>query len=211
MKLELKDGKAVAALVIALLLGVLVGSFIGWAVQSARVRNLEDRLDAAETGLAEIAEAQEETTAMPESQPPEEEPAEPGTPPEAVTERQPALVTSTRPAGETDYLTLDYIQFLTGEEAVEAATAHGDESPPPNGYYIVNDNPRLREFPIQAGIAVHVVVNDDGTSDPEGHSMPLDDWLATINGPDAPAFLANFYWVTITDGTITAIEQQYLP
>jgi len=217
MKFELKDGRAVAALVGALVAGLLIGAAIGWAVYSSRVGDLEERLAAAETRLAEIAQAQEDAsgaTAEPDTAsetPTAEEPDEAETPPTSSTEQQPAMVTSTRTAGGTQYLTLDYIQFLTGDEAANAAAERGDESPPPNDFYIVNDNPRLREFPIQPGITVRVVAEDGGTVNPEGYDLSLDDWLAQITGPEADAYLASFYWVTITDGTITAIEQQYLP
>jgi len=214
MKLELKDGRAVAALVGALVAGLLIGVATGWAVCSSRMQDLEKRLLVAETRLAEIAQAQEDASNAPEpapAEPVEEEPAGTETSPASATERQPALVVSTRGADDADYLTLDYIQFLTGDEATTAAAEHGDESPPPNDYYVVNDNPRLREFPVAPGITVRVVANADGAVTPGGYDMDLDDWLAAITGPDANAYLANFYWVTITDDTITAIEQQYLP
>ena len=214
MKLELKDGRAVAALVGALVAGLLIGVATGWAVCSSRMQDLEKRLLVAQTRLAEIAQAQEDASNAPEpapAEPVEEEPAGTETSPASATERQPVLVVSTRGADDADYLTLDYIQFLTGDEATTAAAEHGDESPPPNDYYVVNDNPRLREFPVAPGITVRVVANADGTVTPEGYDMDLDDWLAAITGPDANAYLTNFYWVTITDDTITAIEQQYLP
>lgn len=128
-----------------------------------------------------------------------------------VVERQPAIVTSTRAAAAIRYLTVDYIQFLTGAEAERAAAARGDEVT--NDYYIINDNPRLREFPVREGLRVRVVVRDDPDEPvvPEGYDLALADWLTAITGPRSDFFLANFYWITITDGTITGIEQQYLP
>ncbi len=127
------------------------------------------------------------------------------------TERVPALVVSTETEGDVVYLEVDYIQFLTGDEAAAAAAERGDESPPPNDYYIVNDNTRLRRFAVQDGISVNVVVRDDGTSDPGGRTMPLLDWTTRLEGPNAGAFMASFYWLTISGETITTIEQQYLP
>lgn len=137
------------------------------------------------------------------------DPAATGAP--ASPERVPALVASVRDEGGAVMLTVDYIQFLTGTEAAAAAADRGDESPPPNDYYIVNDNARLREFRVQDGIAVMTVVRDDGGSDPGGHALPLADWVERLSGPTGDAFRSSFYWLTISGDTITTIEQQYLP
>lgn len=144
------------------------------------------------------------TTSAPESVAPDAEAPIPS-------ERVPALVISARTEGGATVLVVDYIQFLTGEEAAIAAADRGDESPPPNDYYIVNDNTRLREFTVQDGISVMTVVHDDGTSDPGGHTITLADWVARLSGPAADAFKSSFYWLTVSGETITTVEQQYLP
>lgn len=124
-----------------------------------------------------------------------------------------ALVRSTRVRRRRRQLSVDFVLFLTGWEAADAATAHGDESPPPNDYYIVNDTTTVREFPVQAGIEVHVVVNPDGTTNADGYNLPLLDWISAITGPDAALYLANAYWLTFTgaSNTICAIEAQWVP
>jgi len=124
-----------------------------------------------------------------------------------------ALVESTRIHRRRRRLSVDFVLFLTGWEAADAAAARGDESPPPNDYYIVNDTTTLREFPVRAGIDVRVVVNPDGTTNPDGYDVPLADWIAAITGPDAALYLANAYWLSFsgTDNTIRAIEAQWVP
>ncbi len=124
-----------------------------------------------------------------------------------------AYVTGTRLHRRRRRLSVDFVLFLTGWEAADAAAARGDESPPPNDYYIVNDTPTIREFPVQAGIDVRVVVNPDGTTNTEGYDLPLADWIDAITGPDAAQYLANAYWLTFTgaDDTICAIEAQWVP
>lgn len=172
--------------------------------------------------------ADEPTAAQPASDPsvPDDErsPTTSAPPPEDATgaedadnapspsaERVPAIVVSAEVDDDTTYLEVDYIQFLTGDEAAAAAAAHGDESPPPNDYYIVNENARLRRFAVQDGISVNVVVNDDGSSEPGGRTMPLSDWVVRLEGPAAEAFRAGFHWLTVSGETIMTIEQQYLP
>lgn len=149
------------------------------------------------------------TTEQPDDSTPDTGPADAVTP--APSERVPAFVESVRTEAGATILTVDYIQFLTGDEAAAAASDRGDESPPPNDYYIVNDNTRLREFTVQDGISVITVVNDDGTSDPGGHALTLDEWVTRLSGPNGDAFRSSFYWLTVSGDTITTIEQQYLP
>ena len=126
-------------------------------------------------------------------------------------DRQLAIVTGTSSEGGTRYLRVDDIEMLTGTEAGAAAAAHGDESPPPNDYYIVNDDPTVREVPVAADATVRVVVNADGTVNPTGYGVSLADWVASITGPSSEAYLANPYWLASKGGTVTSIEQLYLP
>nr|NLI51234.1 hypothetical protein [Propionibacterium sp.] len=124
-----------------------------------------------------------------------------------------AYITGTRIHRRRRRLSVDFVLFLTGWEAEDAAAARGDESPPPNDYYIVNDTPTIREFSVQLGIDVHVVVNPDGTANPEGYPMPLAEWIDAITGPDAALYRSNAYWLTFTgaDHTVCAIEAQWVP
>lgn len=217
--------KTVVMIVLGVVAALLVGAFAGWSVRGLEVGDLEEELAMTEDRLAE-AEAQLETDADDEviadevvtETPPgaevaagAETPAAADSPPASTTERQPGMVVAVDGSPGAYVLRIDYVLFLTGAEANAAATAHGDESPPPNDYYVVNDNPRIREFPIQSGIPVTVVSNDDGTSDSDGHTITLAQWVAALSGPAADVYKGSIYWVTITDGTITAIEAQYVP
>jgi hypothetical protein len=102
----------------------------------------------------------------------------------------------------------DLAYFLTGDEAEEAANAHGDEFV--NDYYIVNDNDRLRLLPLADEVEVEYI--------PVGACCDLqagnvDAWLEAVlgtnqtdyGGKDVP------WWFTVEGGEITKIEQQYLP
>ncbi len=200
------------------LVALVVGALIGWLVLSPTIHDLESRLAAAEARLAELSADETPTvpgggsaepTATPgngDSTPPAGDTEEP-----PVTETTPAFVTGVRTTGGITYVTLDYIQFLTGDEAAAAAEAHGDESPPPNDYYIVNDNPQLREFPVDENIDVQVVFSAEGYSEPGGLRIPFAEWLDGVTGSLELYYLTNYYTVTVTDGVITELDQQYLP
>lgn len=108
---------------------------------------------------------------------------------------------------------VDVIQFLTGDEAIAAYLEDNPDDPggPPNDYYIVNDNPRLRELPVGGGVAITML-------DWDGGFAPM-----TVAFEDMPAHLAadpilddarlwpNPLWVTVEGGTVTAVEEQYTP
>lgn len=198
-------------LVVGIFIALVAGVAAGWLIRSIEIGDLKERIAALEEAVTTPTPAAEETETVtpPPEAPPTEEPATDEAAP--TVEKQPGIIKQVTEAGGRYRLRIDYIQFLTGDEAADAATAAGDESPPPNDYYIVNENPRIREFPIASGIDVTVVFNDDETSAVDGRTMPLADWADAFNDVHIGAYKANFYWVTITDGTVTAIEQQFLP
>ena len=61
-------------------------------------------------------------------------------------------------SGGSYVLSIDFVEFLAGEEAVAAAKEHGDTASD-SGLYIVNDNPKVRDYPIQPDITVRVTTN----------------------------------------------------
>jgi hypothetical protein len=122
--------------------------------------------------------------------------------------RHAAMITGLDAAAGT--LQVDVIQFLTGGAAIAAwDEAHPDDpGGPPNDYFIVNDNPRLRVLPVATGVTVTVV---DGV---EQHEIAWADLPARLAG--APMTVGNAvwpnpFWLTVSDGTITAIDEQYIP
>jgi hypothetical protein len=103
----------------------------------------------------------------------------------------------------------DLAYFLTGAEGEEAAADHGDEFT--NGYYIVNDNPRLRTLPLADEVEVAYIPASECC---ELQPWVIDDWLEAIglstNPSDSPGKNVP-WWFTVEGGEITRIEQQYLP
>lgn len=207
--------KTIALIAGGVAVALLLGGLIGWFARgNDRTPKTEAETQESQTATetAETTESVDATEQVVTEEPPTTE-AQPNAPEQSngPTERQPGLVVGTTTVDGQYVLKIDYVQFLTGGAAADAAAAHGDESPPPNDYYVVNDNPKIRQFKIKNGISVFVVTNADGTSDAQGHTIGLDQWIAALSGPNGDAFKSAIYWVTVTDGTITAIEAQYVP
>jgi hypothetical protein len=104
-------------------------------------------------------------------------------------------------------LRFDLAEFLTDEAAQDAAEEHGDEAT--NGYYIVNDNPRLRTLPVTDDVRVRYI--------PVSACCDLvagtwDQYVEAVNGTAQSDLDASApWWITVRDEQIVRIEQQYLP
>jgi len=59
----------------------------------------------------------------------------------------------------TAYIRFDRILFLTGDAANKAAADHGDETPVPNDYYIVDETHRLLTFVVAANARARVITS----------------------------------------------------
>jgi hypothetical protein len=201
--------------VVLVIAGIVVGAAAGWLLGRAGADELEDRISALEQHIAELEEAAEPAPTDPVT-----EPAEPATPSEPEPEEPPlesvtgqaAYVTAVAVADTGKItVTLDYIEFLTGTEAIEAASAAGEESPPPNDYFIRNEDTTLREFPVRPDIPVTVVFSEDRMSVPEGREIAVDAWAAEALDSMFEYYTATYYLVDIEDGVIVSLAQQYLP
>jgi hypothetical protein len=133
--------------------------------------------------------------------------------PESVLEdgRHPVALTDVDVAGAT--VEFDLVQFLTGDEANSAWAEQHPTEPPgaPNDYLVVNDNPRLRTLPVVSGVPVTVAYLD-----PRGEeSSPitfaeLPGYLSRYDS-GASEYSGNTFWLTVHDGTIVDIHEQWVP
>ena len=111
----------------------------------------------------------------------------------------------------------DVAEFLTGDEANEAAVAAGDiqaGETVPNDYYIVNEDQATGRFPLADDVKVIIDTIQDGLPGAapadllwlmcEFADLPADD-LATVSHETRP------YWLTVRNGRVVEIEEQYLP
>jgi hypothetical protein len=105
-------------------------------------------------------------------------------------------------------ITFDLIQFFTGEAATKAAAEDNKESPPANDYYIRNVNPRLRTLPVAADapITVNVLAAQTTGSSTKDVSVTLEKLAGYFPNSGTPPF-----WITVAQGQVTRLAQQYLP
>ena len=106
-------------------------------------------------------------------------------------------------AAELDF---DLACWFTGAAAEAAATEDGEESPPPNDYYIRNDSDRLRIHPVDSGTKVEWLP-DPG--DPQSvEVVTYEAWLA---GRAARSSNPGVWLTTEDDSHVMKIEEQYVP
>ena len=120
--------------------------------------------------------------------------------------RHPVYIKTVDASGQT--ITFDLIQFFMGDAATKAAAEDGEESPPPNDYYIRNVNPRLRTLPVRPGapITVNVLAAGSTGSATKDVSVTLDELAGYFpNSGTSP------FWITVDQGQVTKIAQQFLP
>jgi hypothetical protein len=120
--------------------------------------------------------------------------------------RHPVYLKSVDPGQPS--ITFDLIQFFTGDAATKAAAEDHEESPPPNDYYIRNVNPRLRTLPVREDtpITVNVLAAQSTGSATKNVSVTLAKLATYFPNSGTPPF-----WITVEQGQVTKIAQQYLP
>ncbi len=63
-------------------------------------------------------------------------------------------IKSAQVTAQPQLIIFDLAYLLTGDEANQAAADRGLETPVPNDYFIVNDNPKLRVLPVAADMRI---------------------------------------------------------
>ena len=110
-------------------------------------------------------------------------------------------------------LSFDRALFLSGKEADKAAAAHGDETPVPNDYYIVNDNKQLRTVTLASSVKVvgslglNSYAGDGDRVEPTARTVDqLLGFLGTEQGKGT-----GFHLVYGPGGVVVSVEEQYQP
>jgi hypothetical protein len=125
--------------------------------------------------------------------------------------RHPVYFTGFDVAGST--VEFDMVQYLTGAEARAYAEAHEDEFG--DDYYdnyVVNDNPRLRTLPVAGDVGITVLQTAQGTGNPHAISFgELPGYVGPDQGYSTPHLGSAVFWLTVRDGTVVTIDEQYAP
>ncbi|NNE73577.1 MAG: GerMN domain-containing protein [Acidimicrobiales bacterium] len=108
-------------------------------------------------------------------------------------------------AASDDDLSFDLACWFIGIAAIEAAAEDGVESPPPNGYHIRNEREVVRDLDVAPGTQVNWLAN---TGDPAtATDIEYSRWVSDrLDRPFQPGL-----WLTVEDGDVVAIEEQYQP
>ncbi len=107
-------------------------------------------------------------------------------------------------AGDTE-IVFDLACWFSEPAATVAAAEDGDESPPPNGYHIRNENAALRTIAVAVGSQVAWMPNPGDPATEQ--TVSYGDWLVMREGRDfQPAV-----WITIAGGMATELREQYQP
>ena len=111
--------------------------------------------------------------------------------------------------GEVDSFDADVISFdlacwFSGDAATAAATEDGEESPPPNDYYVRNENDLLRDLEVSADTPALWYPSGDPSDSVEGTFTEWTDFLVDRG-------FALGIWVTIENGDVVSIEEQWVP
>ncbi|NGM82875.1 hypothetical protein G5B47_10660 [Paenibacillus sp. 7124] len=123
--------------------------------------------------------------------------------------------------GDRITLTADEINWYEGAEAdrvfaereSEAAAELGGT---PDGYYIVNDSDTLTSYPLADNVSIRMQIFDH-TGNPGdldihwNEAVGLDAFLEKFSSTDVVDLSQFPYHITVQDGKVTSIVQQYIP
>ena len=109
---------------------------------------------------------------------------------------------------------IDYIQFLSGDEAIKAARKHGEAEMDidakkdttywvPNDYYIVNDNKKIRTFEFASSAKIGTLdVSNTGMEEHSGLEYLVKVFKKKTNLP---------FLLKIDEGKIIELKEQFIP
>jgi hypothetical protein len=109
-------------------------------------------------------------------------------------------------------LSFDKIDFLTGDAAKKAYLKQnpGETDGPPNDYLIVNDNRLLRTLPVADAATIAIVDTSSGSLSSKKTTLAaLPGYFASEKG--GKYLWHDPFWLTVKNGQIRKIEEQFLP
>jgi hypothetical protein len=107
-------------------------------------------------------------------------------------------------------LDFDPACWFTGAEAAKEATKRGEESPPPNDFFIANDSKVVRTIPVTPSTPA-LRVTHDAAGGIDNQKTTYADMVANPGtyqkcpGEFCPV------WIAVNGGVVTEVSMQYLP
>ncbi len=98
----------------------------------------------------------------------------------------------------------DLACLYIGDAAEAAAAEDGEESPPPNDYYVRNENDQVRMLTVDADTPVTWYTSGDPNDEVTGTYAEWIEFLATQE-----SYLG--IWVTVESGAVTEITERWVP
>jgi hypothetical protein len=126
--------------------------------------------------------------------------------PDLADGRHAARITRVDAAG--GQITVDVVRLFLGDAAARAAQQDGSEEiPPPNDVWIRNTSRALRTLPVAP--AAPITVNVHGAAESGSATKNIVKTLAEL--ADIDGLEHGIFWLTVADGQVTRIAEQYLP
>lgn len=98
----------------------------------------------------------------------------------------------------------DLACWFTGQAAVDASAEDGEESPPPNDYYVRNENTLTRSLPVSPEVPVVWYPDGDPTTETV---VDFEVWAEAVVGR---GFMFGV-WLDVIDGEVHEIREQWVP
>jgi hypothetical protein len=109
----------------------------------------------------------------------------------------------------------DLAYFLSGQEANDAYHAAGGTGPVPNDHFVVNDNPMLRTLPLAPDVRLRLLdwnhcCETFFNGDLALFGQAIEEQVDVRDG-DLIYRGQSQWWITVENGLVTEIEEQYSP
>lgn len=107
-------------------------------------------------------------------------------------------------------LDFDPACIYSGAEAAAEATKRGDESPPPNDFFVANDSKAVRKIPVAPGVPALRVTHDSSGS----MSNQMTTYSDLVANPGSYSICPGEgcpVWVAVNGGAVTEVSMQYFP
>jgi hypothetical protein len=191
----------VAVLAVALLVGSVV-----WVMRGPQPGPVaETTSTVTPTVTVETTPSAATTTTLPATSTPKPKPV--------VAVKEPSLIKKVSGSSSSGYkITVDYVQILNGKAAADAATAAGQESPPPNDYFIENTSKKLRTFTLPKNTPI-TVLGWGGADATAKKNISVSQFMAVMtSGTNTDSQWADaYYYVTTRGANVTKIAQIFFP